>query len=131
MKPTIKVCAAAIIENEKVLLTRRAPSEKMGGGWEFPGGKIENGETPEECVVREIKEELAIDVEIRSFCTNIQYDYEEFYLEMGVYYCRLVEGIIDLSVHDKFIWARIDSLLSFDLLPADTLVAKKIVFEEH
>lgn len=131
MKPMIKVCAAAIIENEKVLLTRRAPSKKMGGGWEFPGGKIEDGETPEECVVREIKEELAIDVEIRSFCTSIQYDYEEFYLEMDVYYCQLVEGIIDLSVHDKFIWARIGSLLSFDLLPADTLVAKKIVFGEY
>ncbi|NMA17587.1 MAG: (deoxy)nucleoside triphosphate pyrophosphohydrolase [Clostridiaceae bacterium] len=130
MKATIKVCAAAIIKQSKVLLTRRAASEEMGGGWEFPGGKIEADETPEECVLREIREELAIDIEVDSFCTNVQYEYESFFLDMDVYYCRISEGTIGISVHDKFVWAEIDRLLSFDLLPADILVAKKIISRE-
>lgn len=126
MKPTTKVCAAVIIELGKVLLTRRAASEEMGGSWEFPGGKIEADETPEECVVREIREELAIDIEVDSFCTNVQCEYEDFHLDMDVYFCRIVNGTIDVSVHDKYVWAEIDRLLNFDLLPADIMVAKEL-----
>ena len=127
MKKRVKVCAALIMDNGKVLITRRAPSERQAGGWEFPGGKMKEGETPEECVIREIKEELSIDIIVKSFCTNVKHDYEEFHLDMDVYYCEIKKGIIDMSVHDQYAWVSVIDLLSFELLPADIKVANIIM----
>lgn len=127
MKRVIRVAAAAILDGNQILLTRRSPGESMPCGWEFPGGKIEADETPEECVIREIREELSIHISVDSLCTNIQYEYEEFFLDMDVFFCSLVEGQIDLSVHDQFAWVEINKLLKYDLLPADKIVSARIL----
>lgn len=125
----IKVTAGVIKDNDKVLLTRRAPKENFAGGWEFPGGKIEVNETPQECLTRELKEELNIDVSIGKFCTEVTYDYSDMCVNLIAYYCTIIDGKIQVSVHDKYKWVEINDLLKYDLLPADVPIAKKIMEE--
>jgi len=123
----IKVTAGVIKDYDKVLITRRAPEENFAGGWEFPGGKIEVNETPEDCLVRELKEELNIDVSIDKFCTEVTHDYSNISVVLLAYYCTIVDGKIQVSVHDKYKWVNINDLLKFDLLPADIMIAKKVM----
>ncbi len=123
----IKVAAGVILDNGKVLITRRAPKENFAGGWEFPGGKIEDDETPEDCLARELKEELNIDVSIDRFCAEVTYDYGEICINLIAYYCTITGGEIRMSVHDNFKWVEIADLLKFELLPADVLIAEKIM----
>ncbi len=124
---TINVSAGIVMNEKKVLITRRAQTEQFAGGWEFPGGKVEEGETFEECLARELKEELGIDVSVGTFCASIVHDYETFKINLKAYYCQVTSGVISLSVHDKYAWVQIDKLLEVDLLPADIPIAKEIM----
>lgn len=124
---TIKVTAGVITDSDKVLITRRAPKENFAGGWEFPGGKIEVNETPQECLVRELKEELNIDVSIGNFCDEVTHDYGTININLIAFYCTIVKGDISISVHDKYKWIKINDLLKYDLLPADVPIAKKVM----
>ncbi|NLY49272.1 MAG: (deoxy)nucleoside triphosphate pyrophosphohydrolase [Clostridiales bacterium] len=83
----IKVVAGVIIKNNKVLITRRAPKENFGGGWEFPGGKIEANETPEECLARELKEELNVNISVGKLCTEVYHIYNDISICLIAYYC--------------------------------------------
>lgn len=123
----IKVTAGVIIESGKVLITRRAPKKNFAGGWEFPGGKIEVNETPQECLARELKEELNITVSVDKFCTEVNHDYGNMSIKLIAYYCTIVDGEIQISVHDKYKWVKINDLLKYDLLPADIPIAKKVM----
>jgi len=123
----IRVTAGIIMDNGKVLITRRAPKENFAGGWEFPGGKVEINETPRECLVRELKEELNIDVSVGEFCTEVYHDYSNISIKLMAYYCTITHGEIQTSVHDKYKWVKIKDLLKYDLLPADIPIAKKIM----
>lgn len=127
----IKVTAGVIAENDKILITRRAPKENFAGGWEFPGGKIEVNETPQDCLVRELKEELNVDVSIGKFCTEVTHDYGNMNINLIAYYCAIVNGEIQVSVHDKYKWVKIKDLLKYDLLPADVPIAKKVMEEYY
>jgi len=124
-----KVTAAIIIKNSKVLIARRASDEKLAGGWEFPGGKIEDGETPEECLARELQEELCIDAKINQFVAESQYEYEHGAILLLAYAAEIVGGQMKLCVHDKIEWTDKDHLLLFGLLPADIPIARKVVKE--
>lgn len=126
---TIKVMAGVIRENDQVLITRRGPKENNAGGWEFPGGKIEAGETPQECLTRELKEELSIEVTVDKFCTEVNHDYGQMSIKLIAYYCTIIDGEIQISVHDKIKWVKINDLLEYDLLPADIPIAKKVIAE--
>jgi len=123
----IKVAAGVIKDNDKILITRRAPEENFAGGWEFPGGKIEVNETPEACLARELKEELNIDISIDKFCAEVTHDYGYMSVNLFAYYCTIVDGEIQISVHDKYKWVGINDLLKYDLLPADITIAKKVM----
>ncbi|NLP44642.1 MAG: (deoxy)nucleoside triphosphate pyrophosphohydrolase [Peptococcaceae bacterium] len=123
----IKVTAGVIIDRDKVLITRRAPKENFAGGWEFPGGKIEENETPEESLVRELKEELDITVYVGEFCAEVTHKYDNININLLAYYCTIVKGDISITVHDKYKWIRIKDLLKYDLLPADVPIAKKVI----
>ena len=123
----IKVTAGVIVDNDKVMITRRAPHKDSAGGWEFPGGKIEVNESPEDCLVRELKEELNIDVFIDKFCTKVNYNYPNKNIKLIAYYCRIIGGSIRLSVHDNYMWVKISDLLIYDLLPPDITIAKKVI----
>ncbi len=124
---TITVTAGVIIDGDKVLIARRSSTENFAGGWEFPGGKVEPGETERECLARELKEELSIDVEVGDLCERVFHDYGTFKVNLLAYYCTIVGGNLAMTVHDKYQWVEIERLLEYDLLPADVPIARKLL----
>ena len=115
---TVRVVAAIIIENGKVFATQRGYGE-FKDGWEFPGGKIEPGETPEEAIVREIKEELDTEVEVIELLDTVEYDYPNFHLSMGCFICKIKSGDLVLKEHEAAKWLTKDTLGCLEWLPAD------------
>ena len=115
---TVRVVAAIIIENDKVFATQRGYGE-FKDGWEFPGGKIEPGETPEEAIVREIKEELDTEVEVIELLDTVEYDYPNFHLSMGCFICKIKSGDLVLKEHEAAKCLTKDTLGSLEWLPAD------------
>ena len=115
---TIRVAAAIMIEQGKVFATQRGYGE-FKDGWEFPGGKIEPGETPEEAIVREIKEELDTEVEVIELLDTVEYDYPNFHLSMGCFICKIKSGDLVLKEHEAAKWLTKDTLGSLEWLPAD------------
>lgn len=115
---TVRVVAAIIIENGKVFATQRGYGE-FKDGWEFPGGKIEPGETAEEAIVREIKEELDTEVEVIELLDTVEYDYPNFHLSMGCFICKIKSGDLVLKEHEAAKWLTKDTLGSLEWLPAD------------
>ena len=126
---TIDVAAAVIKRGGTVFLTRRGGDESFPGMWEFPGGKIENGETPEECCRRELKEELGIDAEIGEFFMESRHAYSEFTVRLHVYRIPAFTGNITLRNHDEAAWVIPEELQSYSLLPADVPVAEALLKE--
>lgn len=124
------VSAAIIKKSDTVLLTRRAPGEKLAGFWEFPGGKQETNETIQDCLVREIKEELDIKVACSSVLTESLYEYPGGAINLIAIETEIIGGDISLSVHDRYEWARIENLLKYQLAPADIPIAKWIIHEQ-
>lgn len=115
---TVKVVAAIIIHENKIFATQRGYGE-FKDGWEFPGGKIEPGETPQEALVREIKEELDIEIEVKDFLETVEYDYPAFHLSMDCFFCAIKSGELVLKEHEAAKWLTPETLDSVDWLPAD------------
>lgn len=122
---TIRVVAAIIIEQGKVFATQRGYGE-FKDGWEFPGGKIEPGETPEAAIVREIKEELDTEIEVVKLLDTVEYDYPQFHLSMDCFICRIKSGNLVLKEHEAAKWLAKENLDSVDWLPADLSLVDKI-----
>ena len=118
---TVRVVAAVIRKDNKIFATQRGYGE-FKDGWEFPGGKIEEGETAREAIVREIREELEATIAVDSFLCTIEHQYEDFYLIMDCYLCHIVEGNIIIKEHEAMKWISSDALESVDWLPADVKV---------
>ena len=115
---TIKVVAAIIVDNNKVFATQRGYGE-FKDGWEFPGGKIELNEAPEDAIIREIKEELDTEVEVIELLDTVEYDYPKFHLSMDCFICRIKSGDLVLKEHEAAAWLTRDTINSVDWLPAD------------
>lgn len=120
---TIKVVAAVIKKiNEKgemfIFATQRGSGD-FRGGWEFPGGKIEEGETPQEALVREIKEELETEIMVGELIDTIEYDYPTFHLSMDCFWAEIVSGDLVLKEHEAAKWLTKNELNSVEWLPAD------------
>ena len=122
---TIEVVAAVIRDGDKVFSTQRGYGE-FKDGWEFPGGKIELNETPEEALVREIKEELNIDISVGEFIGTIEYDYPNFHLTMHCYFCSIIEGHLKLLEHEAAKWVTVDTIDNVEWLPADLTIIPTI-----
>ena len=122
---TIRVVAAIIIKNEEVFATQRGYGD-FKGGWEFPGGKIDAGETPEEALVREIKEELDTEVEVIELLDTVEYDYPNFHLSMDCFICNIKSGDLVLKEHEAAQWLTKETLDSVNWLPADLGLIDKI-----
>ena len=122
---TVRVVAGIIIEDGKVFATQRGYGE-FKDGWEFPGGKIEQGETPEEAVVREIMEELDTEVEVKELFDTVEYDYPKFHLSMDCFWCELESEHVVLNEHEDAKWLSKAQLDSVDWLPADLTLVDKI-----
>ena len=120
------VTAAILWRDDRVLLTRRAAGEKLAGKWEFPGGKLESGETPEECLRRELREELGIETRIRGFLGESIYEYGHVAIRLIAYETEYLAGDFKLTVHDDMKWVAVDDLLKQDLAPADVPLVKHI-----
>lgn len=114
----IKVVAAIIQKENKILATKRGYGEFINM-WEFPGGKIESGETKEQALVREIKEELNIEISVDKFAIDIEYQYPNFYLFMSCFMCSIKEGSIELLEYNDGKWITKEELNTLNWLPAD------------
>ena len=122
---TIEVVAAVLWHNGSYLATQRGYGE-FEGKWEFPGGKIEPGESPEEALKREIEEELNIGISIEEFLCTTEYDYPSFHLTMHSYLCRITSGTIELREHKSARWLTASELGNVTWLPADIEVVERI-----
>ena len=122
---SIRVVAAVICHEGRVFASQRGYGEYKDG-WEFPGGKIEPGETPEAALRREIEEELATTVAVGALLGNIEYDYAGFHLSMAVYQCRVLAGRLTLLEHESARWLSREQLGSVDWLPADRLILGRV-----
>ncbi|WP_139902817.1 (deoxy)nucleoside triphosphate pyrophosphohydrolase [Clostridium thermarum] len=122
---TIEVVAAIIKHDNKILVTRRGYGE-FADMWEFPGGKMEVHETREAALIREIKEELEVDINISEYLTTIDYDYPTFHLTMHCFISNICGGELRLNAHNDAKWITTDELDSLPWVPADVLVVDKL-----
>lgn len=118
-RKVLEVVAALIFDAAGSVLATQCAPHKHGGGWEFPGGKIEPGEPAETAVVREIREELSLEVEVGQLLHTVEWEYPAFHLRMHCYVCRLCGGELTLREHVAACWLTADELYSLDWLPAD------------
>ena len=124
----MKIVTAAIIEQDnKILVARRAPREKLAGFWEFPGGKLEEGETLQQCLERELEEEFGIITRSGKEITSSIYEYAHGSFKIVALESKIISGELDLRVHDKIEWINIHELLSIELLPADISIANYLI----
>lgn len=121
----IEVVAAIIRKEGEVFATQRGYGD-WKDWWEFPGGKMEPGETPEEALTREIREELSADINVDEFLCTVEYDYPKFHLTMHCFLCSLLTEAMHLNEHEAARWLRKDELESVGWLPADRVVIEKL-----
>lgn len=122
---TIKVAAAIITHNNQIFATQRGYGE-FKDGWEFPGGKIEGGETPQEALIREIREELDTEIEVGELVDTVEYDYPTFHLSMDCFFCKIKSGDLVLKEHEAARWLTRETLDSVEWLPADLGLIEKL-----
>ena len=122
---TINVVAAVIKMDNKIFATQRGYGE-FKGGWEFPGGKIESGETPQEALVREIKEELGATIKVGNLIDTVEYDYPNFHLNMQVFWGEVISGKLVLKEHQAARWLSVHEIDCVNWLPADLELVEKI-----
>lgn len=122
---TIEVTAAIIIQDSKVFATQRGYGD-WKGWWEFPGGKMEPGETPQEALRREIQEELDAEIEIGGLLDTVEWDYPAFHLTMHCFLCTLISESMHLNEHEDAAWLTAETLYSVKWLPADEGLIPKI-----
>ena len=123
---TIRVVAAIIINEKGEIFSAERAYGDLKGKWEFPGGKIEPGETPEAALKREIQEELDTEILVKERIDTIEYDYPNFHLSMDCCWCEIVSGKLELKEHEAAKWLTKESLDSVDWLPADQALIEKI-----
>ena len=127
---TVKVVAAiikAVNENgETIIFATQRGYGDFKGGWEFPGGKIESGETPQEALKRDILEELDTEVSVGELMDTVEYDYPQFHLSMDCFWCQIVRGNLVLKEHEEARWLTKDELNNVEWLPADITLIEKI-----
>lgn len=128
---TIKVVAAVIKavneSGEQIVFATQRGYGEFKGGWEFPGGKIETGETAQEALKREIMEELDTEIEVGELIDTIEYDYPEFHLSMECFWCEIIKGKLVLKEHEAARWLTKNQLADVEWLPADVKLIEKIV----
>ena len=122
----IEVVAAIIRKGDKIFATQRGYGE-WKDWWEFPGGKMEAGETPEEALVREIREELSTVISVDEFLCTVEYDYPQFHLTMHCYICSLLTESLHLNEHEAARWLKNNELDSVKWLPADKIIVEQLI----
>lgn len=127
----MQIVTAAIMEKDgKVLLARRKAGDRLERKWEFPGGKLEPGESPEACLARELREEFGIEAEVLDYIGASVYEYGHGTIDLRAYRVRHVSGEFCINAHEEIAWVKTEDLLSYDLSPADVPIAEKIIIGE-
>ena len=121
------VTVAILVHDGKILIIKRGKNDPLKRRWEFPGGTMEYGETPEECLRRKIKDELDIDVQVGDFFCESLYQYDHDSIQLLAYRVHWMTGEIGLQEHDDYEWVNSDRLHQFDLAPADIPIAEEII----
>ncbi len=121
-----EVTAAILRKEDKVLIAQRAPGENLAGKWEFPGGKIEPGETPQECLKREIREELDVDIDVLDFFAESIYTYHSGTIKLIAFWCQWISKDFKLSVHSRIEWVTRQELDLYDFAPADLPLVEQL-----
>jgi 8-oxo-dGTP diphosphatase len=126
--PVIDV-VAVMLENQKneILIAKRKPWKSQGGLWEFPGGKIEKGETPEESLVRELKEEMNIEIQVGDYFAENVHHYENISIRLMAYRGRIISGDFHLKDHDEIAWVTLSQLNTFKFAPADVPFVERLI----
>lgn len=127
MKKRIEVVGAVIMRDQAVFAARRGPGMLLEGFWEFPGGKIEGGESPQEALLRELREELNCSVEVQDFVTTTEYDYDFGTVVLSTFTCALQEGEPELSEHSEIRWVPIEKMLDLEWAPADVPAVHEVM----
>lgn len=124
----IEVVAAILKKDNKILIARKKQGKSLAGYWEFPGGKIEKGETPEESLKRELMEEMNIKIEMLEYVGESIYDYgNNTVINLKGFLAEIIEGDITLIDHDKYLWVTVDEAKSYKLAPADIPLLEKLI----
>lgn len=123
----IKVTAAVIEKDGKILIAKRKKGTRLEGKWEFPGGKLKCNETPEECLKRELQEEFGIETKVEDFICSSEYIYPHISIELLAYRVKYVSGEFFLTDHDEIKWVPIQELNNYEFAPADIPVVNKIM----
>ena len=121
-KPLVLVAACALVDADgRILICKRPQGKQLAGLWEFPGGKVESGETPEECLIRELNEELGVNVTAACLAPFVftSHAYESFHLLMPLYLCRRWDGFVSAREHEALAWVRPEKLSDYPMPPAD------------
>ena len=126
----IRVAAAVIHQGDRMLATQRGYGP-WKGGWEFPGGKIEPGETPQQALIREIREELKAEIRILGEAGQVEYDYPDFHLSMACFHAELKGGTLQLVEHEAARWVRPEEFSQLDWLPADRMLIRQMTEGER
>lgn len=121
-----EVVAAVLIRDHRVFCARRKDSGETAKKWEFPGGKIETGETRQQALAREIAEELSTSIAVGDFITTVNHQYKTFSITMHAYQCSILEGSLTLSEHIDSKWLSLDELDSVDWAPADVPIVERV-----
>lgn len=124
-----KVTAAVIEKDGKILIAQRRTGDALAGKWEFPGGKMEPGETPEQCLRRELMEEFGIDALIGAYICSSEFEYKHIHIELLAYRARHISGDYKLNDHERIAWVKPGDLKSYDLSSADIPVADLLIKE--
>ena len=124
----IRVTAAILEKNSKILIAKRKTGDELFAGlWEFPGGKVEKGETPKECMARELREELDIDVEVGELITSNKHKYPHGIFELLAYRVKHISGEMVLNAHDEIKWVTADEMSNFEFPPADIPIINELL----
>ena len=127
MKQSLQVTAAVIRRGGKILIAQRAPDDELPLLWEFPGGKLEPGETPEQCIRREIDEELGVAIRVTGILTTALYHFANKEVHFTVYNAEITEGEPILRVHNALCWVTPSQLKKYDFMPPDLLFLDKVM----
>ena len=132
-KPNPKIVTAAVIEKDgHVLIAKRRQGSRFAGKWEFPGGKLEKGETPEQCLKRELREELDIIADIGDLFCSSDYTYTpEFTIRLLAYRTTVISGFFNLNDHEEIRWVKPAELTDYDFPEADRLIVERLIKENH
>jgi 8-oxo-dGTP diphosphatase len=127
MLKEIHVSAAILVQDGKILAAQRAEHDLMGGLWEFPGGKLEEGESPEACLIRELEEELGLTAAVVVPFGKVVYDYPTFRIHLYAFWCKPVASAVEKREHQALRWLEHEELLTLNWAPADWLIVEQLV----